>query len=121
MILSATFKEYNSERVTGPRGGQKWVTKTTEVVDTLHPVSVTFDVTKTLYVRGKDLEPKGDNRYTWLYNADGSTAYGIWQHGRYGSKMHQEPIFLINGKLVSRTSYASGQIKDQHKYLQSIK
>jgi len=116
MTLTATFTEYDSKRVTGPRGGTKWVTDTIEVSDTLHPVTIKFDVIKTLYIRGKDLHEK----YQRLYNLDGSYAKGIWQHGRYGSKMHTECIELFKGSLMTTCSYASGQIKDQHKYLKSI-
>jgi alpha-L-fucosidase len=116
MTLTAVFNNYEVERVTGPRGGQKWITRTTQVVDTLHPVTVTFDITKTLYVRGRDI----NNKYQTLYNADGTFAKGIWQHGRYGSKMHTEGIELHNGVICATSSYASGQIKDQHKYLKSI-
>lgn len=115
-MKTANFVEYDSKRITGPRGGQKWETSETIVVDTLHPVSVTFDVVKTLYVRGKDL----GKEWQRLYNEDGSYAKGIWQHGRYGSKMHKEGLELSKGRLVTRCSYASGQIKDQHKYLKSI-
>jgi hypothetical protein len=122
MILTATFRDYQSKKIIGKRGGVKWGGDWIDVVDTLHPVTIQFGLEpKTYYTRGKDMEQTGENRYTWLYNADGSTAYGLWQHGRYGTKMHEEPIFVVNGKLVTRTSYASGQIKDQHKYLQAIK
>jgi hypothetical protein len=116
MILTAKFTDYESKKIIGKRGGVKWGFDTVEVVDTLHPVEVTHDVTKVFYVRGKDL---GKERQS-LYNADGTIAKGIWQHGRYGTTMHTESIELRNGTLVTRTSYASGQIKDQHKYLKSI-
>jgi len=117
MTLTATFKKYDSERVTGPRGGQKWVTYVSEVEDTLHPVTVSFNgVTKTLYTRGMDT----NNDRKTLYEANGDCALGVWQHGRYGSKMHREGISIYKGRICSLESYASGQIKDQHKYLQSI-
>lgn len=117
MVHTATFKKYESKRITGPRGGEKWTTVTTDVVDTLHPVTVSFGgVTKTLYTRGMD----AGKEYQTLYNADGTWARGYWQHGRYGSKTHEESIELRRGKLVSLSSYASGQIKDQHKYLKGI-
>lgn len=117
MELTAEFTDYKHERVTGPRGGQKWVSIPYQVADTLHPVTVSFNgTTKTLYTRGKD----AGKEWQSLYNADGTFARGIWQHGRYGSKMHSEGIDLRNGRLVSLSSYASGPKKDQHKYLQSI-
>lgn len=117
MVHTATFKKYDSVKVTGPRGGEKWTTVVTDVVDTLHPVTVGFNGTiKTLYTRGGDA---GKDCQT-LYNADGTYARGLWQHGRYGSKMHKEGIELHKGKLRTWSIYASGQIKDQHKYLKSI-
>jgi hypothetical protein len=117
MTLTATFKKYESKKVIGPRGGEKWVHDVVEVVDTLHPVTVSFGgITKTLYTRGMD----ATKEYNTLYQANGEIATGIWHHGRYGSKMHHEAIQLRNGKLQSVSSYASGQIKDQHKYLKSI-
>ena len=114
--LTAKFKDYQSKKIIGPRGGVKWGFDTIEIEDTLHPVTVTFDITKTLYVRGMDLKKE---RKT-LYNADGSYAKGIWQHGRYGTTMHEEGLELWNGRLVTHCSYASGQIKDQHKYLKYL-
>lgn len=117
MILTAVFKKYTSERVTGPRGGQKWVTKTTEVVDTLHPVQVSFyRETKTFYIRGCDQGKESQS----LYTATGESAMGGWQHGQHGSKIHYEPIHLYDGVLVTRAPYCSGQKIDQHKYLKSI-
>lgn len=117
MVHTATFKKYDSVKVIGPRGGEKWTTVVTEVTDTLHPVTVGFNgVIKTLYTRGTDA---GKERQT-LYNVDGTYARGFWQHGRYGSKMHEEGIDLYKGRLVTLGSYASGQIKDQHKYLKGI-
>lgn len=117
MVHTATFKKYESVKVIGPRGGEKWTTVTTDVVDTLHPVTISFGgVTKTLYTRGMD----AGKEYQTLYNVDGSYARGKWQHGRYGSKMHDDGLDLRNGKLVSLSSYCSGQKIDQHKYLKGI-
>lgn len=93
------------------------------VEDTLNSVCIEFDgVKKVLYIRGKDMAAyeSGERTPIYLHNEDGTTAKGTWRHGYLGSKKHIEPIYLFCGKLDTKCSYASGQIKDQHKYLLSI-
>jgi hypothetical protein len=116
-MITAIFKEYKSKQIIGKRGGIKYGFDTIEVTDTLHPVEVSFGgVTKTLYIRGMEMSKDRQS----LYNADGTSAKGIWQHGQYGTTIHEERLELRNGELITRCSYASGQIKDQYKYLKSI-
>lgn len=118
MTLTATFRDCKTVATTGKRGATKWNTEWFDVVDTLHPVEVVFgDERKVYYTRGKDAAAY----IKTLYNADGTYAKGVWRHGRYGTKMHEEVIKIQDGKLIARASYSSGQIKDQHKYLLAIK
>lgn len=120
MTLTCTFTD--SELVSIPptrkNGRIKYSWNKKEVVDTLHPITITFNnVTKVYYTRGMDAGKK----LRTLYNENGDYAKGIWQHGQYGSKSHTEGIELNEfNKLIVRSSYASGQIKDQHKYLKAI-
>jgi hypothetical protein len=119
-VKTAKFTDLNIEweEPTRKNGRRKPIFTDIEVEDTLHPISITFqNTTKVYYTRGME----AGRKYRCLYNEDGTPAKGIWQHGREGSKSHTECIELNElGKLVTISSYASGQIKDQKKYLKAI-
>lgn len=120
--ITATFTDYTYIIVPSKRKGgrDKCICSEINIIDTLHPVTVKFDIIKTLYIRGKDFNDP-ECRYKTLYNIDGTYAYGIWQHGRYGSTPHKEGIQVnSNNILCTVTSYCSGQKIDQKKYLKSI-
>lgn len=117
---TATFQDYKLQPA--KRAGARGKFVLVDVIDTLHPVTISFGgVTKTLFVRGAEYnEPK--HYSVRLYNEDGSDAMGIWQHGRYGTTPHTEQLFYYvkERKLDTCNAYASGQIKDQMRYLKAI-
>ena len=120
MTLTANFRDYQAKKIIGKRGGVTWGGEWIDVVDTLHPVNPKNYPSETFYVRGRDM---GKDVMVSLYNADGSYVMGNWRHGRYGTKIHEEMVsyWIKSNRIAEVTSYASGQIKDQHKYLLGIK
>lgn len=106
---------------TRKNGVRKPIWSTVEVVDNLTPINVSFDGNKkTFYLREKEISE--DRKTLNLYNEDGTFAKGSWRHGSEGSKIHVEGLELWaeNRRLITISGYASGQIKDQKKYLLSI-
>ena len=57
-----------------------------------------------------------------IYHANGDRVMGVWQHGRYGSKRHIEPVLydLRTAEVISVTDYMWGNFKDNNKYLLKI-
>lgn len=119
MILTAKFEDANCVKKVTPRGRVYYDYEYKEVVDTLNPVTPKGYSGKTFYVRGIDM---GKDHTVSLYDADGKVVMGSWRHGRYGSKVHTEPLeyWQKSNRLCEVSSYASGQIKDQHKYLLGV-
>lgn len=127
--IKHTFVETEYTLTPSKRKNGRSVYVATQVLqdDVLIPINVKYGFEhKLYYIRQSQIDyfllNKTEVRaYYRLYNADGERAYGIWQHGRYGSKPHRETIELDKDKqLITRLAYASGQIKDQHKYLKAI-
>lgn len=115
--ITAVFQDWEIEK--NAKG--KYVWELVPVTDNLIPIEVIGDIKKILYYRESHFN-NPSHRFLDLYKENGERAKGVWQHGRYGSKRHVESISIgkESMKLQVVESYASGQIKDQMKYLQSI-
>lgn len=125
-FIERDLKSIPSTRKNG-RTKYEWIEKRVQdalVMGMLNP----YNSNQILYVRESKMNEAKNNptnrHYLNLYFEDGRKATGLWQHGRYGSMTHRESVYVeyVNSKLhlVSVTSYASGQIKDQRKYLKGI-
>jgi len=122
MTINHTFTDTNYKYVNG-----KCVSEDVVVDDVLIPIDLTMGNEKrTLYYRKSvyDFAVSRPDMRHWLtlYTESGDYARGTWQHGRYGSKRHKEGLKLSFPalKLNTVTSYASGQKRDQMKYLLSL-
>jgi hypothetical protein len=123
-MITAKFQDLILTKIESKRknGRTKFSHSYIEVEDILIPIKLSnMQLSEPAYARKMHLENE-IYRFISLYYENGEEIMGYWQHGRYGDKMHIEPIIFAKkvNALQTIASYASGQIKDQMKYLQGI-
>lgn len=123
-MKTATFLDINITVVKSTRknGRDKCNWEHVEVVDNIHPVRVIFaGVEKTYYMREKDMAYAEKYRITSvnLYDGNGNTAMGMWQHGRFGMILHpgRLSVWLESRQIIEAETYQNGRVKDSNKYL----
>lgn len=90
-----------------------------EVVENWRGKDVRFYVTAERMEAAKNRDYKVVSQ---MFDDKGNVIMGIWQHGRYGTKVHEEPALYscTHKHIIETTDYCDGIVKDSYKYLRKI-